>query len=278
MAELLYRTNPGIATLNKYKNVVLETADFLTSYLYYNQARKQYVLGPPVMPPPEVIGYGYDSVKNQYKYFVWDAGKTYNGSFELAYWNFGLRTAQKWRERLGMERNKQWDDILVKLSPLPKGIDPDSGDSLYVHAENGLDLWKEQKLRIQHPSFLMLKGFLPGDGVNDTVMNATLQAVIKKWDKNMWGWDFPIMAMTATRLGQPEEAINSLFFDSKQNKFNAMGMNGVFGLPTYLSSNGSLLAAIAMMAAGWEGNKVPLPGFPKDGTWKVRYEGLKQFP
>jgi hypothetical protein len=177
-----------------------------------------------------------------------------------------------------MGRNQKWDDILAKLSPLPKGFNPDTGDSLYVHAENATDLWKEKKLRIQHPSFLMLKGFLPGKMVDDKVMNATLHAVMEKWDKNRWGWDFPIMALTATRLGQPETAINSLFFDSPQNHFSAMGMNAVFGLPTYFSSNGSLLAAVAMMAAGWEGNKVLLPGFPKDGTWKVRYEGLKKLP
>jgi hypothetical protein len=230
------------------------------------------------MPPPEIIETGYDSLKKEYKYYTWDAGKTYNGSFELGYWDFGLRTAQIWRERLGLKQEKEWDDILATLSPLPKGLDPDSGDSVYVHAENQPGLWKEQKLRIQHPSFLMLKGFLPGVLVNDTVMNATLHAVMEKWDKNMWGWDFPIMAMTATRLGQPETAINSLFFDSPQNHFSAMGMNGVFGLPTYFSSNGALLAATAMMAAGWDGNKTPLPGFPKDGKWKVRYEGLKKFP
>jgi hypothetical protein len=31
-----------------------------------------------------------------------------------------------------------------------------------------------------------------------------------------------------------------------------------------------------MMAAGWDGGpEMPAPGFPDDGTWVVKYEGLK---
>ena len=43
----------------------------------------------------------------------------------------------------------------------------------------------------------------------------------------------------------------------------------------YLPGNGALLTAIAMMCAGWDGCEEPLnPGFPKDGQWNVRWEGL----
>jgi hypothetical protein len=30
------------------------------------------------------------------------------------------------------------------------------------------------------------------------------------------------------------------------------------------------------MCAGYEGSKVVNPGIPKDGKWKVRWEGLKK--
>jgi hypothetical protein len=33
-----------------------------------------------------------------------------------------------------------------------------------------------------------------------------------------------------------------------------------------------------MMCAGWDGSKQNTPGFPKDGTWKVKWEGLKKMP
>jgi len=46
-------------------------------------------------------------------------------------------------------------------------------------------------------------------------------------------------------------------------------------LPVYLPANGALLAAVAMMAAGWNGAPDRhAPGFPDDGTWRVRFEQL----
>ncbi|GAA4455957.1 hypothetical protein GCM10023170_049880 [Phytohabitans houttuyneae] len=47
-------------------------------------------------------------------------------------------------------------------------------------------------------------------------------------------------------------------------------------LPISLPGNGSLLAAVALMAAGWEGGP-PAPGFPTEG-WDVRHEGLHPSP
>ena len=42
----------------------------------------------------------------------------------------------------------------------------------------------------------------------------------------------------------------------------------------YFPSNGALLTAVAMMCGGWDGSEGEAPGFPKDGSWTVRYEGL----
>jgi len=47
-------------------------------------------------------------------------------------------------------------------------------------------------------------------------------------------------------------------------------------LTIYLPGNGGLLAAIAMMCAGYDDNHQPLPGFPS--SWKIKYEGLKPMP
>jgi len=279
MAELCYRSKQDKATLNKYKDVVLQTAEFLASYLFFDKPTQQYILGPPVMPPPEIIQYGYDSIKHENTYITWPASETFNPCFELAYWDFGLKTAQKWLERLGLPRNKEWDYILAHLSPLPKTKNPNGKDSLYLHAANSTTLWNNIKLQIQHPSFLMAKGFLPGDKTNDRDMLSTLQSVMSTWDKNIWGTDFPMIAMTATRLHQPEKTIDALFFPSPNNNYSYMGLNNNWkSYPVYLPSNGFLLSTIALMTAGWDGNTVPLPGFPKDGKWKVRYEGIAKLP
>jgi hypothetical protein len=51
------------------------------------------------------------------------------------------------------------------------------------------------------------------------------------------------------------------------------------GCVTYLPVNASLLAAAGLMAAGWDGApQVHAPGFPQDGQWVVRWEGLNPMP
>jgi len=32
------------------------------------------------------------------------------------------------------------------------------------------------------------------------------------------------------------------------------------------------------MVAGWDGEEQEFPGFPKDGTWKIKAEGFKKMP
>jgi hypothetical protein len=39
-----------------------------------------------------------------------------------------------------------------------------------------------------------------------------------------------------------------------------------------------LLLAVALMAAGWDGENTAAPGFPKDGSWRVKVEGLRPLP
>ena len=74
-------------------------------------------------------------------------------------------------------------------------------------------------------------------------------------------------AMTAAKLGEPQIAIDALFIPSPKNEWLPNGHNYQRpSLPLYLPGNGGLLAAVAMMAAKWD-------GFPKT-TWKVRHEGL----
>jgi hypothetical protein len=87
-----------------------------------------------------------------------------------------------------------------------------------------------------------------------------------------------MVAMTATRLGMPEKAIDALFMPVGKNTWLINGHNYQDQrLRLYLPGNGGLLSAIALMCAGYKGSG-PLPGFPKDGGWKVRFEGLHSAP
>ena len=250
-AELDYRAHPKRQTLEKWREIVQMTADFMASYADLDQATGCYVLGPPVKTVAE----------------TGDAKTTRNPTFELSYWRFGLRTAQQWRERLGLAREPAWDRVLNHLAPLPQQ------DGLYLTQEGMTDTYT--KMNNNHPALVGALGMLPGDGVDATVMKASLAKVRQTWG-GMWGWDYPLMAMCAARIGDSRGAVELLLDPSGSFQFNACGLPTGGPFP-YLPSNGSLLYAVAMMAAGWDGAPARRPpGFPDDGSWVVRWEGLKK--
>jgi hypothetical protein len=174
-------------------------------------------------------------------------------------------------------------------------------DGLYLATESQPELWGPGAgcangasggcLRRDHPSFVAALGLLPGAGIDRDTMRRTLAAVVERWDlRRTWGWDFPMLAMTATRLGEPRQALDFLFWESENFRFGRAGMTPRAHVDdgaaqayardalTYFPSNGSLLLAVALMAAGWDGSSAPHPGFPNDGSWVVRSEGLRPLP
>lgn len=255
-AELCYRAHPNTKTLELYKDIVFNTAEFMVSFAVYDENKDRFVLGPPVIPAQE-------------KHEPMD---TINPTYELEYWYQGLSMAQEWRERLGMERNREWDNVISKLSKLPVK------DNVYIAHENCPDTFS--KFNVDHPSMLNAYGVLPGKLVDKDIMRNTLFKVLKEWDMpKTWGWDYPVMAMTAARLGESEVAIQCLLMDTPKNVYHKNGHNYQRdNLPLYLPGNGGLLVAVAMMVAGWDnGPSVSAPGFPKDGSWTVKYEGIDKY-
>jgi hypothetical protein len=128
-----------------------------------------------------------------------------------------------------------------------------------------------------HPSMLGALGILPGTLVDREIMRNTLLKVkeVWMWD-SAWGWDFPMCAMTAARLGEGDLAVDFLLLDAVKNTYLVNGHNYQRpGLSAYLPGNGGLLTAIAMMACGWSDAPGHNPGFPQDGSWSVKWEGLK---
>jgi hypothetical protein len=259
MAELAYRAHPNEATLNKYKELVFATAEFMASYAYFDKEKGTYRLGKGLIPSQEVH----------------KAEDTFNPPYELTYWNWALGVAQQWKERLKQPRDKQWDEVISKLAPLPQK------DGVYLEAENAPDSYTNPKNITDHPSTLAAYGMMPMSKMMDTaVMHKTFNLIWKDWNwPKTWGWDFPMTAMTAARLNMPEKAIDALFMDVKTNTYLPNGHNYQDGrLTIYLPGNGGLLATVAMMCAGWDGSKGDTPGFPKNGKWKVKWEGLKKMP
>jgi hypothetical protein len=258
-AELCYRDQPNAATLAKYKDRVFATADFMVSYARYDSVTHKYVLGHGLIPAQETF----------------KAEETLNPSFELTYWHWALTVAQQWRTRLNLPRNKKYDAVLQQLAPLPQH------DGLYYPTESALDSYTNPKYKTDHPIVLGNMGMLaPVPGIDTAVMHRTFNWVWNNWSwPDTWGWDFPLTAMAATRLGLPEKAIDALLMNITTNTYLPNGHNYQDGrLRIYLPGNGGLLAAVAMMVAGYDGSTVNQPGIPKNAAWKVRAEGLKKMP
>jgi len=260
MAELCYRNNNDIRLLEKYSDIVFGAADFMASFAWYDSLNDRYVLGPPMIPAQERF----------------PAETTMNSPFELAYWQWGLKTACEWRKRLRLGPRPEWEAVIEKLSPLPQK------DGLYLSAESAPDSYTNPRFLSDHPVVIGIYGILPNSGMIDfEAMKRTFSYVWEHWQWNdTWGWDFPMTAMTAARLGLPEKAIDALFMDVETNTFLSNGHNYQNkSLKIYLPGNGALLTAVAMMCAGWDGSpEVNAPGFPQDGTWNVKWEGLKKIP
>ncbi|MCP2050119.1 UNVERIFIED_ORG: hypothetical protein J3D58_004191 [Paenarthrobacter nicotinovorans] len=253
LAELVYRANPGPEVLEEFAGIVFETAAFMASFAH--QTSRGFELGPPLIPAQESYGAIRASVTNP--------------TFELAYWQWGLATAAAWRERLGLEAVEEWSVVAKAM------VKPRVRDGVYA----AIDV-EPFTIRTDHPSMLCALGVLPQtDVIDPDIMRATLKDVLADWDwDSTWGWDYPVMAMTAARLGDPETAVDALLLDAGKNTVLPNGHNRqTDSLPLYLPGNGGLLAAVALMAAGWDnGPERHAPGFPED--WTVAWEGLVQSP
>ena len=288
MAEEMYRAMPTAETLEKYGEQVEATAEFMADY-----ARAC----APAKGKGAIKLFGHTAMQESMS-----KDFSYNHPFELAYWRYGLDKAQQWRERRGMERNKEWDEIISRLSALPqkggvyvagepvKKFDNKKGksaafDPYVAAAQKGNATISEEdfllKSKSDHPAVLGACGLLPYMGHYDReIMERTLDGVMSDWNwETTWGWDYGMIAMCAARLGKPDTALEALLNDKGKNTYLVSGHN--FQEPKrlrlYLPGNGSLLDAVAMMCAGWDGcSAVRNPGFPSDGTWNVRWEGLRR--
>ena len=256
-AELIWREKPNQHTLQSYGEIVEESAAFMASFLHWSPKRKQYILGPPLADAAEI----YFDYQNQW-----------NPTFELAYWHWGLSTYQLWRERAGLPRRVKIDHMLNHLPPLA------IHEGKYVAGETATETFVTAGRNISHPCLLAPLGMLNGAMVDPETMRRTLHAVLDEWnwEKETWGWDYSLTAMTAARLGDGENAVRALMLNAPTNTWLPNGHNFQNSrLPVYLPGNGGLLYAVAMMAQGIDGNSSQhAPGFPHNEQWVIKHEGL----
>ncbi len=258
MLELLYRERPDETLLRENWELVRESAEFMADFAVYDSMSGTFALLPPLIPAQEEH----------------DPRAVKNPTFEVEYWSEALQIALSWATRLGVNPPQKWRDVAEHTAPAPMI------GRLYMAHDNCPDTFV--RFARDHPSMLFAYGMLKGERMDRDVVRATLMNVLREWDfSTLWGWDFGQMAMTATRLGLPELAVDILLADTGKNCYVPSGNNfqrSRSDLPLYLPGNGTLLMAAAMMCAGFDGAAVETPGFAKNAGWVVRFEGLNRLP
>ena len=285
-AEEAYRANPSSATIGKHAKQVEATAEFMADWAKGCSRKND---GP-------ITLYGSTAMQESMS-----KDFSYAHPFEQQYWKYGLETAQRWRERQGLERNARWDSIISRLSPLkedggvyvagrPLTRLSEEGENMEFDPFTTPDLQSKSAISAEaftakshsdHPAVIAAAGMLPYVGLySDSVMVKTYKNILDTWNwPTTWGWDYGMMAMAAARLGMPDEAVDALMMTRGKNTYLPQGHNFQEHrrLRLYLPGNGALLSAVAMMCEGWDGAPGVLnPGFPQDGTWNVRWEGLRR--
>jgi hypothetical protein len=204
-----------------------------------------------------------------------------NPAYEVEYFRWGLRTANEWLVRLGEEPRADFAEIACKLAA------PAVKDGVYPACESCPETFTRPPYNTDHPAMLAMQGVLPGSPfVDPAVMSATLDRVLRDWDlPSLWGWDFPMMAMTALRLGRVKDALAILLMDSPKNTWLANGHNAQTGspdLPLYLPGNGALLIAAAMLCtiATTQQDAIGTSGVPYTIApgWTLQSEGIRSPP
>lgn len=249
-AELLYQNADDKKTiLDKYGKLVSATAGFMASYVWLDKETDKYTLGPVLISAQE-------SLRPE---------STVNPAFELTYWYWGLTVAQEWRKRSGLKPDSKYTDILLKLAPLPVE------NGLYLCSEDTKDTWKNPRYLSDHPIISGIAGMIPKTKiVDEAILGNSLDSIMKKWNwKTCWGWDFPMMAMSAAAINRPEQAVDFLMMEAPKNTYLKNGHNYQDGrLAIYLPGNGGVLSAVAMMCTS--------DRFPHNGKWKVHWENLNR--
>lgn len=252
MLDVIAKRKP-LSFKEKYHYLVEETAFAMEDLLSWDSLRNVYRLGPGFIPAQESLPFA----------------TTYNAPLELAYWYQGLRIAQEWRKTIGKLPNKKWAHILSHFPALPEQA------GIYQAAEGYGDTYSNFAFISDHPAVVGAMGMVePLPSTDPIKMRATLQKIEKVWNwDSTWGWDYPLLAMSALRLYDSERAVEYLLKPVQKNTFLNNGHNYQDKrLRLYMPGNGGLLTTLAWMAQGQIGNP-SFSGFPQ--KWIVKIEGFK---
>ena len=186
------------ATLERFREVVQETAEFMASFAAWDEVAQRF--------GPAAPGRAGDLPEA-------DDGQRHVRARVLA---LGARAAQRWRERLGLAREERFDRVL-------RGLALPVRDGRYLFAETAPASYDEPRWARDHPS---VHGCSrpPGPGV---------ETMRRSFD---WIWthgSFPDTGAGTTRCwrcaprgwGEPARAVDALLMDAPKNVYRPNGHN-----------------------------------------------------
>ncbi|MBO7633262.1 MAG: glycoside hydrolase family 65 [Lachnospiraceae bacterium] len=228
--------------LERYKEVIEKTADFMADYALYDEADGYFHLPAPMYSVQEK---GDPKIIN-------------DAPFELGYWRFGLKLAYDMLSPISAAKEK-WLEVSEKMAA------PEIKDGLLPAYRGCGDTFTG--LNTDHPSMVFAEALFDTDTDRD-VLRATLAGIEEKWDfGSPWGWDFAVLAMVYARLGMYGKAFDMLLRDTGKNSYAASGNNYQADrrdLPLYLPGNGALLLEMTAVRNA--------PG------WYIETEGIMEYP
>ena len=306
MAELIYRTHPSPEFLREYADMIEQTAAFMASFVNYDAAQDRYIIQGACAANES---YNEETTINPaFEMAYWHFGLSVAQQWRQ---RLGEERHSKWDDILAKlaplttspdgiylpaEKGRGIPDFVngipaEKLPKMPAGgfvRGQRTNDSVLAPS---ISEPAQGKSKPQRDPFyvtgtssenLLAYGMLPDSRLTDQQkMQKTLVRAAENWDwtGGSWSWNYPTLTMNATRLLQPEIAVRAITMDNRDDLLLPSGNNyRSTRLRSYLPGNGGLLLAVSMMCAGWDGCTIENPGFPKDGNWNVRWEGLSPMP
>ena len=280
---------PEAVVLKRYNETVHDTATFMADFVLHSPFEEDIrggglghgrgggssrcrSLGPPVFTAEIESNEGRPATESR------------DPTFEQIYWRFGLELALRWRARLKLPVEPRWRQALDELcTPAPRHYSDAAGTTAVFYPYANSTVLAPGKYATQLFGAILA----PVGLANATVMAETLHQALNEIHTPGQGWLLPwcsnyaMYAMAAARLGDPRLAAELLVLPAASGRdgsaeYLANGQCRMEGfLPVYTPGNGALLSAIAMVVAGWDGDDgEPLPGLPRDGSWRVQAEGF----
>ena len=229
----------------------------MATFVDYDPARKEYVLGP-----------GLNSADEKHT----DLAHNLNPTMELAYWKWALETAQQWRIRLGLAPDPKWQDVIDHIAP------PTVRNGIYPAMELPVETTPSGMTTFMY-------GVLPGRGIDKEAMRNTLHAVsTTNGLRESVTWGTAMMAMCAARLDEPERAIQLLVGQYNQEPIPSIRIHRPPPRPDPHVHARQRRLALRRRPNGrrlgrrrGQGRQAhPRPRLPH--SWHVRYENLQPLP